>query len=334
MSSNSSTTRVFLCLIVVGIVGIITFALAAATLGTVNKRFNRVEDKLSEDEFIVATESELARSVRIEDLMEHLEQFQKFAQAANNNRAMGTKGFNDTVSYIKEYLNKNTNLRVWKESFPVRNFSVEGTPEFRWRPRNGADWVSLNYSTSIAQSDFAPANYTTEAQINRILEIFVVNNSGCFQSDWRGASGKAALVIAGGVCTYAEKGELAQNANAAALIYFNNGQTTSSLAPVIIRLRQRNTLPAVVLSYRIGSQLLQAALQSGNQVNIQMQIRLHNYGTFLVENVFAETTEGNPDQIISVGSHSDSVPEGPGINDNGNFLIVLSSSLSLMRRDR
>jgi Zn-dependent M28 family amino/carboxypeptidase len=35
------------------------------------------------------------------------------------------------------------------------------------------------------------------------------------------------------------------------------------------------------------------------------------------ENVIADTTTGRPDRTVVVGSHLDSVPEGPGINDNG-----------------
>lgn len=34
-------------------------------------------------------------------------------------------------------------------------------------------------------------------------------------------------------------------------------------------------------------------------------------------NVIAETREGNPDHVIISGSHLDSVPAGPGVNDNG-----------------
>lgn len=34
-------------------------------------------------------------------------------------------------------------------------------------------------------------------------------------------------------------------------------------------------------------------------------------------NLIAETHEGNPDNVLITGSHLDSVPEGPGVNDNG-----------------
>jgi Zn-dependent M28 family amino/carboxypeptidase len=34
-------------------------------------------------------------------------------------------------------------------------------------------------------------------------------------------------------------------------------------------------------------------------------------------NVLAETRRGNPNNVVVVGAHLDSVLEGPGINDNG-----------------
>jgi Zn-dependent M28 family amino/carboxypeptidase len=52
-------------------------------------------------------------------------------------------------------------------------------------------------------------------------------------------------------------------------------------------------------------------------VMVKHLIQLENLGTFPVDNICADTTVGNINQTIVVGSHSDSVPAGPGINDNG-----------------
>jgi Zn-dependent M28 family amino/carboxypeptidase len=40
-------------------------------------------------------------------------------------------------------------------------------------------------------------------------------------------------------------------------------------------------------------------------------------GTYPTQNVIAETKTGDPDKVIVVGAHLDSVGTGPGINDNG-----------------
>ena len=33
--------------------------------------------------------------------------------------------------------------------------------------------------------------------------------------------------------------------------------------------------------------------------------------------MIAQTTTGRPDEVVMSGAHLDSVPQGPGINDNG-----------------
>lgn len=39
--------------------------------------------------------------------------------------------------------------------------------------------------------------------------------------------------------------------------------------------------------------------------------------TVYTYNVIADTQVGRADRVVVIGSHLDSVPEGPGINDNG-----------------
>ncbi len=42
-----------------------------------------------------------------------------------------------------------------------------------------------------------------------------------------------------------------------------------------------------------------------------------------VRNVIAQTRTGSPDRVVMAGAHLDSVPEGPGINDNGSGVAAL-----------
>jgi len=51
-----------------------------------------------------------------------------------------------------------------------------------------------------------------------------------------------------------------------------------------------------------------------------IKLRIESYGqsqTLQTNNIIADTKMGRADRIITVGSHLDSVPAGPGINDNG-----------------
>ncbi len=56
------------------------------------------------------------------------------------------------------------------------------------------------------------------------------------------------------------------------------------------------------------------------------------YQDIVTRNLVVDTDVGNPDNIVAVGSHIDSVPEGPGINDDGT--VPLAPSPSLARHHR
>lgn len=334
-----SSERVLIILGVLTLFGIITFALAAATLGTLNKRFNHVEDKIADLAAIVSAtatttgsgggttstvpsstttspnlNSGLAERIKIEDLMDHLRKFEQFAKEEGNTRAIATPGFTKTLDYIVNYLSTNTNLSVFREKFSVKNFSISGTPVFQYSI-DGAAMQSLTYSTDLPKAEFTYVNYAASIS-NETLQLVRVMNNGCNDSDWGNVAGKAVLVIVGGVCTTGDKAETARNKSAAAVIFYSNGLTTSNLAPSIVRLRQTTNLPALFLSYAAGSKLADA-LNESKAVNIAIDIQVNPYSSFDVENICADTKVGNRSETIVIGSHSDSVPAGPGINDNG-----------------
>src|SRR5262249_60436322 len=53
-------------------------------------------------------------------------------------------------------------------------------------------------------------------------------------------------------------------------------------------------------------------------------------GKRLTRNVLADTVFNSDSSLIIVGAHLDSVPEGPGINDNGSgAAVVLEAALRL-----
>jgi hypothetical protein len=81
---DSSNLRLAIVLGVLALFGIITFALTAATLGTLNKQYNELKNIVN-----VATTTQpslnsiLVQSVRIEDLMYHLNELQRIAVNSN-----------------------------------------------------------------------------------------------------------------------------------------------------------------------------------------------------------------------------------------------------------
>ena len=85
-------------------------------------------------------------------------------------------------------------------------------------------------------------------------------------------------------------------------------------------------IPAVAVSYANGVELSTGSPTVHLITDTLNEIRQ-------TANVIAETPGGNPDKVVLVGSHLDSVPEGPGINDNGTgsaFNLELALQLAKM----
>jgi hypothetical protein len=330
MAGESLNPRMFIALIVIALFVIITFALTAATLSRVNKGFNEFKSddpkttnnpgttpSLASTTITTTTQppfsSLLIRSINIDDLIGHLNQLERIANESSSTRAVGTPGFNKTVDYIHNHLTNNVvGLNVFREPVPVRSFAVINSPVFI--SYSDGTVKNYTYSTNLARSDFTYVNYSGPASLTTNYTIAVISGFGCSSGDWQNASNRAALVIRGGSCTFADKGVLAAQNNASVLLFYNDGLNTANLAPVSVRLRQRNTLPSLFLSFAAGQALVDATQTNEVTVSLSLQV---SESIFYVDNICADTVDGNKSQTIVIGSHSDSVPAGPGINDNG-----------------
>ncbi|CAF1395782.1 unnamed protein product [Adineta ricciae] len=323
---DPSPKAMFLFLCMICLFGAITLALAAATLGTINKRFDSLTVTTSTTQ--TKLNSPLAETIRIDDLVNHLRQLQRIANESNGNRAINTRGFNATVDYIYNYLqNQIGTLQVTRRTFNIRNFALAKNPILLSRIEGTEK--NYTYSTTLARSEFTYANYSTATKFTDFVRVVNIPNFGCFKDVWQNVSGLVALVKAGGKCTYAEKGMLAADSGIQALLFYSDGETSSNLAPVNVRLRHTNKLPALALSYAAGETLATAA--SMGTAYVKLEIELENIPSFPVDNVCADIPHGDATQTIIIGSHSDSVPAGPGINDNGSGTaanLVLAANLA------
>jgi len=146
--------------------------------------------------------------------------------------------------------------------------------------------------------------------------------SGCAAADYAGVSGKVALVQRG-TCAFITKWSLAQAAGATGVIIYNEGNTPARQNPIFVDNQPDPpaTIAAVISSYALGNELLQAYKQ-----NLNPTVDFKVFGTFtdrFLPQVIAETRDGDPNHVVVVGAHLDSVPEGPGINDDGSGTATL-----------
>ncbi|CAF3396152.1 unnamed protein product [Rotaria socialis] len=289
-----------------------TVALSAATLGTVIKNFKDTPTSKP------SLGSKYAESIEISDVMMHLKELQNVATNADGNRAVSTLGFNQTLDYITSYLSTQTDFKVARSYFYLRKFIIGANPVLL-TSINGVE-TNRTFSSNLSASEFYFMQYTRSANFNSFVLISPIPNLGCSSADWLAASpapaGQVALVKRG-ECTFAEKAALASQYNAAALLIYNDGEAPDRFAPVFINLGQSNELPALSLSYNLGKQLADAAQNPSNNVGVRIIIQMADESSYPVGNICADTPTGDVTQTIVIGSHSDSVPAGPGINDNG-----------------
>jgi Zn-dependent M28 family amino/carboxypeptidase len=64
-----------------------------------------------------------------------------------------------------------------------------------------------------------------------------------------------------------------------------------------------------------------AAQRTPGNVRILMNIIRHIRYPFQSANICADTPTGDSNKLLLLVSHSDSVPAGPGINDNGKIFV-------------
>jgi hypothetical protein len=260
----------------------------------------------------------LLGNITIQDVMRHLNELQNISTAENGTRAIHTSGFNRTLDYITNTLKANTNFNITTSFFPVREFVLARNP-ILLSSINGTI-RNYTYSTNLSIAEFFRVQYSVSTNFPDYVEISVIPNVGCSDEDWQNATlppaGRVALVKRGN-CTFVRKSELASKYNVTALLIYNDGASPNSTQPININLGQTNALPALFLSYNVGQQLADAAQDPSNNVSVSIEIAVLNDLPRPVGNICADTPTGDVTQTIVIGSHSDSVPAGPGINDNG-----------------
>lgn len=150
-------------------------------------------------------------------------------------------------------------------------------------------------------------------------DLVLVANSGCHASDFPAEVAGNIAFVQRGTCAFGTKSEHAGRAGAVAAVVYNNdeGPLSGTLG---------TPSPYHVATFGLSD--AQAApvlkkLKDGKRVDAIAYMDADVQTTY-TDNIIAQTTAGDPDNCVMLGGHSDSVTEGPGINDDG------SGSLSVL----
>ncbi len=259
--------------------------------------------------------ADLQRAVTVTRIRQHLTALQAIATANGGNRAAGLPGYKASVDYVKQRLQR-AGYQVTLQPFQFDFFLETGTPEF--------ERVSPSPRTYTPNTDFATTLYSASTEVTG--RVVPTNNivlpptpepssaSGCEAADYPPETAGAIALIQRGTCTFAQKAEMAEAAGAIGVIIMNEGQPGRTEVVEGVGLGGPRPYPGVFTTFEVGNELYTQA-QSG-PVNVRIKVEAINEPR-TTWNVIADTRFGNPNKIVTVGAHLDSVQVGPGINDNG-----------------
>ena len=252
----------------------------------------------------------LRAAVTLEGVRGHQAALQAIADAHGDTRASGTSGYDASVAYVVGKLQA-AGYDVTTQTFDFGYFEELADPELEQLAPNPTTYVA---GTDFATMEFSPSGETTAnvQVVDTTATPTETSTSGCEAGDFAGfVAGRIALMQRG-MCTFQVKSENAEAAGASGAVIFNRG--TPGFEGVLFgTLNEPGVgIPVVGASFATGVDLYttDASVEARLETSTLSEVRQ-------TQNVFAESKKGRDDFVVMVGAHLDSVPAGPGINDNG-----------------
>jgi len=228
------------------------------------------------------------------------------ARRNDGTRATGTPGYEQSVAYVARQL-REAGYRPRLQSLAFDLFRETRPPRFERigagaeRYRRGRDFVTMQYSGGgTVTAQVAPVEPSSAA-------------SGCDVSQFAAFPRGAVALVRRGTCFMFQKARNARAAGARAVLIANEGGP-GRRAPILGTLvRPGIGIPVLGISSALGSQLARSARAGTVRVRIVVSVVTR---PARAANVIADLP-GRNDGAVLLSAHLDSVPNGPGINDNG-----------------
>ena len=242
----------------------------------------------------------LQKRVTVDAMFAHLATLQDIANAHDGTRAVGTPGYEASVEFVAEVLRS-------------KGFDVT-TPEFSTRVFKAEKPVLTVGGTEVAAHALEFSGGTPGLE-GPLVVAPASETPGCVPAAYDGIPVQGAVVLVDrGSCQFNEKATIAAKLGAVALIVANNvdeekmGGTLGDKTQVQI--------PVVGVSKADGARLR----AEPGPVTLKLDAGTR---TIMARNVIAQTKTGSAQDVVMVGGHLDSVPAGPGINDNGSGVAAI-----------
>lgn len=248
----------------------------------------------------------LQGKVTLDAMVGHLSALQEIADRNNNTRSAGTPGFEQSVDYVVGAL-KDKGFEVQTPEFDFKFFQAKGVQLTAGEKKIESNILGYSPGGTVAGNlVVAPAEDTP----------------GCEASDYDGLSVSGAVVLVDrGACSFADKEKVAAERGAVGVIIADN--VDEKAVPGTLGESATPKIPVVGVTKEVGADLR----AHPGPVKLAVDAQTKN---IKARNVIAQTKTGSTADVVMAGAHLDSVPEGPGINDNGTgTAAVLETALQL-----
>ncbi|WP_377640921.1 M28 family metallopeptidase [Oryzobacter terrae] len=265
------------------------------------------------------TYDKLLECVTVDGILEHEEALQAIADANGGNRAAGLPGYEASVDYVVETLE----AAGWDVAIDEFPFTYVGPSILQQLTPVSASYVN-NPATGTGYGDVTAA----VTKVDLSLGLGNTSSSGCEASDFAGFPVGSIALLQRGSCNFSVKAINAEAAGASAAVIFNQGNTAdadrnNAVNPTLGGLDIVD-IPVVGTSYLDGVALSQAGSTA--------RVFVPEPESRPQKNVIAELKGVNDDNVVMAGAHLDSVPAGPGINDNGSGSSALLELAQTVRK--
>ena len=256
--------------------------------------------------------SALRAAVTLDGVRAHQWELQAIADANGGVRLAGTLGYDESANYVAAAAAA-AGYDVTTQAFDFVKFEPLGPSTLEQTAPIPTVYVEETDFNVMSQSD--PGDVTGFVTAADVVDTGLGNasTSGCEASDFTGFPVGHIALLQRGACTFQLKAENAANAGAIGAIIFNQGNTEDrkGLINGTLGSGYSGGIPVFFATFDRGVEWLNT---SGLELHMVANVLRETVTTF---NVIAETPGGRDDRVVVVGAHLDSVPQGPGINDNG-----------------
>lgn len=263
----------------------------------------------------------LQEKITVEDLNATALDILKIANASTKHyghptRVIGSPGHWKTIRYI---------LRQFDDMRDYYDVSVQAFSALAGKIE------SFNLTDAKTGESFPNATaFSLSPPVKSFVgELVQIPNLGCDAADFESVTPeppfekqkKKIALIERGQCPFGNKSELAGKFGYHAVVIFDNDPKAEEGLHGTLDGVSEHSVSTIGVTHATGKKLIERI--SLNK-HYSLQFAMDSYVKKIkTKNVIADTKHGDEDNIVALGAHSDSVEEGPGLNDDGSGTISL-----------